>query len=99
MENKIIGITTEYLSELIANATRQGYNQARQDLQESDWLNSRAEICEFLNPEKPLSVTTFNRNRAAGVYGAAIVGRGAKCKARRQDLLNAIYVYESNAIL
>lgn len=99
MENKIIGITTEYLSELIANATRQGYNQARQDLQESDWLNSRAEICQWLSPDKPMSVATFNRNRAAGKYGVAIVGRGAKCKARKSDLQQAIQYYELNAIL
>lgn len=99
MENKIIGITTEYLSELIANATRQGYNQARQDLQESDWLNSRSEICQWLSPDKPLSVATFNRNRAKGLYGYAIIGHGAKCKARKSDLQNAIFLYETNAIL
>ena len=88
-------------AEIVAEWKDEQFKQEKQQLIEKacEWLNSRAEICEFLNPDKPVSVTTFNRNRAAGVYGAAIVGRGAKCKARKTDLLQAIQYYELNAIL
>lgn len=94
---RLIGIEDTELQTLIVEAYKRGYAEATAEAKATtgEWLNSRAEICEFLNPEKPVSVTTFNRNRAAGMYGAAIVGRGAKCKARRQDLLNAIYCFDN----
>ena len=96
--SRLIGIEDHELQTLIAEAYKRGYAEATTEAKAAtgEWLNSRREICEFLNPDKPVSVTTFNRNREKGVYGAAIIGRGAKCKARRQDLLNAIYVYENN---
>lgn len=95
---RLIGIEDVELQNLIVEAYKRGFAEATAEAKATtgEWLNSRKEICEFLNPEKPVSVTAFNRNREKGMYGAAIIGRGAKCKARRQDLLNAIYVYENN---
>lgn len=90
----IIGITEERLAQIIADAARQGYEAARRDMEESEWLTSRAQICRFLSPEKPISEATFNRNRAKGMYGDTIIGYGSRCKARKNELLSAIQQYQ-----
>lgn len=92
--NELIGITREQLAQLVEDAARRGYEAARRDLEQSQWLTSRAEICRFLSPEKPISEATFNRNRAKGMYGETIIGFGARCKARKDDLLQAIKMYQ-----
>ena len=91
---KYIGIDEEDLKTLIAEAYQQGYQMARKDIEQQEWLTSRAAICKFLRPEKPLSTTQFNKNRRAGIYGEAIIGTGNGCKCRKSDLLNAIRQYE-----
>lgn len=93
MDN-LIGITEQRLTDIIESAVRRGYEMARRELEEDDWLLSRTEICRFLNPDRPLSVTTFNRNRARGMYGSAVSGIGSGCRARKSELLDAIKRYE-----
>lgn len=92
--SELIGITKEQLAQLVEDAARRGYEAARRDLEQSEWLTSRKEICRFLSPEKPISEATFNRNRAKGMYGETIIGIGARCKARKNDLLQAIQRYQ-----
>lgn len=94
MDN-IIGITEQRLAEIVETAARRGYETARREMEQSDWLLSRTEICRFLNPSRPLSVTTFNRNRQRGVYGSAVYGVGASCKARKSELLDAVRRYQT----
>lgn len=94
----LIGITEEQLAELVENATKRGYEAARRDLEQSEWLTSRKEICRFLSPEKPISEATFNRNRAKGMYGETIIGIGARCMARKADLLQAIQRYQLSTL-
>ena len=86
----LIGITEERLAVLVESAVKRGYEAARHDMEQSEWLTSRADICRFLSPEKPISTATFNRNRAKGMYGEAVIGSGFRCKARKDDLLQAI---------
>lgn len=93
-EQIIIGITEVRLAQLIEEATKKGYEAARKDMEQGEWLTSRQDICTFLSPEKPLSTATFNRNRAKGMYGTAIVGNGMRCKARKNELMDAIHRYE-----
>ncbi len=93
-ESTLIGITKEQLAQLVEDAARRGYEAARRDLEQSEWLTSRKEICRFLSPEKPISEATFNRNRAKGMYGEAIIGIGARCKAKKDELLQAIQRYQ-----
>ena len=94
---RLIGIEDSDLQRLITDAYKRGYQEATTELQgDGEWLNSREEICAFLSPSKPISVSTFNRNRLAGVYGEAIIGKGARCRAKKQDILDAIYLFESN---
>ena len=90
----IIGITEERLASIIEQAVKRGYEAARNDMEQSEWLTSRSAICRFLSPEKPISEATFNRNRAKGMYGDTIIGVGSKCKARKSDLLSAIQKYQ-----
>lgn len=94
----LIGISEEQLAKLVEDATRRGYEAARRDMEQSEWLTSRTEICLFLSPEKPISPATFNRNRAKGMYGSAVVGTGMRCKARKNDLLQAIQNYQLSTI-
>lgn len=94
--DSIIGITEQRLADIIESAVRRGYETARMEMEQSDWLMSRTEICRFLNPDRPLSVTTFNRNRAKGMYGSAVSGVGCGCRARKGELLDAIRRYEIN---
>lgn len=96
--NELIGITKEQLAQLVEDAARRGYEAARRDLEQSEWLTSRKEICSFLSPDKPLSEATFNRNRAKGMYGETIIGIGARCKARKNDLLQAIQRYQLSTL-
>ena len=97
-DNPVIGITEYRLSKIIEEAVRRGYEAGRNEADKDEWLTSRAEICKFLSPEKPISPTTFNRNRSCGMYGEAIIGSGHKCKARKSDLLSAIRQYERASI-
>lgn len=90
----LIGITEEQLAQLVEDAVKRGYEAARRDLEQSEWLTSRSEICRFLSPEKPISEATFNRNRAKGMYGHAIIGNGFRCKARKSDLMDAMKMYQ-----
>lgn len=92
--NPIIGITEWRLSEIIKEAVMRGYEMARKAQEEGEWLTSRAQICEFLSPKKPISPTTFNRNRAKGMYGHAVIGNGVRCKAKKNELLEAVRRYE-----
>lgn len=94
----IIGITEERLAQIIEQATRRGYEAAREDMEQSEWLTSRSQICRFLSPEKPISEATFNRNRAKGMYGDTIIGTGSRCKARKNELLNAIQQYQLSTL-
>ena len=95
MSDRLIGITEDYLQEIIAAATAAGYAKGREEYSDSEWLTSRAEICAFLGKNgQPISVSTFNRQKAAGVYGCVIHGRGASCKAKKTELLEAIKNYE-----
>lgn len=87
---RLIGITSDYLQQIITDATAAGYAKGREEYSESEWLTSRAEICSFLN----ISVSTFNRNRASGMYGCVIHGRGINSKAKKTELLEAIKNYE-----
>lgn len=93
-ESTLIGITKYQLEEIVRVAAKRGYEEARKDMEQSEWLTSRAQICAFLSPEKPISTTTFNRNRASGMYGTAIIGNGIRCKARKSELLEAIQRHE-----
>lgn len=92
----IIGITEYRLSQIIEEATRRGYEAGRNEADKDEWLTSRQAIISFLSPDKPISVTTFNRNRQKGMYGESIIGSGHKCKARKSDLLSALRKYEMN---
>ncbi len=94
----LIGITEEQLAQLVEDAVKRGYEAARRDLEQSEWLTSRSEICRFLSPEKPISEATFNRNRAKGMYGQAIIGSGFRCKARKSDLMDAMKMYQLSTL-
>ena len=100
MESKdiIIGITEVRLAQLVEEAAKKGYEAARKDMEAGEWLNSRQDICNFLSPERPISTATFNRNRQKGMYGTAIIGNGIRCKARKNELLDAIRQYKLAAL-
>lgn len=93
----IIGITEDRLSQIIYEASRQAYERGRRDAEqkmgESQMLHSMREIIEFLSPERPFTKQTFNANRRKGMYGDAIMGRGSRCSARKDELLDAIKRY------
>lgn len=91
----LIGITEERLQELVEQAAMNGYERGRSEALAGDILDSRDAILRFLSPSKPISVATFNRNRAKGVYGTAVTGTGRQCHARKGELLDAISKYES----
>lgn len=94
----LIGISEDDLARLVEEASRRGYEAARKDMEQSEWLTSRREICRFLSPDKPISEATFNRNRAKGMYGEAIVGTGIRCKARKTELLEAMKRYQLSTL-
>lgn len=80
----LIGITEEQLAQLVEDAVKRGYEAARRDLEQSEWLT--------------FSEATFNRNRAKGMYGQAIIGSGFRCKARKSDLLDAMKMYQLSTL-
>lgn len=92
--NDLIGITEARLRAIVEHAMKSGYRQGREEALVGDILTSRDDILRFLSPSKPMSVATFNRNRAKGMYGTAIIGSGMHCHARKGELLDAISKYE-----
>ena len=101
-DSALIGIAPDNLHDLILHAYRSGFEAGHRDLaamhQQQQWLNSRDEIIHFLSASHPITPQTFNRNRRLGMYGNAIIGRGERCKARIDDLQNAIKLYQSMKI-
>ena len=91
-QSPVIGITEHRLASIIEEATRRGYEAGRREFEESDLLTSRAAIIAFLSDgkAKPMSASTFNRKRASGEFGNAVVGQGRNCKARKTELMQAI---------
>lgn len=96
----IIGITEYRLATIIEEATRRGYEAGRREFEDADWLSSRPAIIAFLSEgkSKPMSAATFNRKRANGEFGNAIVGSGRNCKARKSELMDAIQRHQLSMV-